>query len=357
MMKKLLGCMMALMLLLGVATAGTETFTFSLVGDCTVGGQYKYLNYKAGFVSKITASGYDYPFSLVADLFATDDLTIANCEGVFTTRRLKAGAKEMSLCAPPEFAQVFKLGNVDVCNLANNHGKDFGTEGLEDTRAALDAQGIAHFGFEETLILEVKGVKIGFVGYSYPIEEPKLKMYKEKIDALRAEGCTFIIASAHWGKEESLNINLQEREGAPALIDMGADMVYGHGSHTLHPIQIYKGKVIFYSLSNFTFGANAAPKDDDTAVIQITYDINEDGTMTPAELTATPFKMHKNKDFRPYPIEDADAWQKCMNKLVFYKKKDPDSCLPDSFKETGYADLREIVAQQLAELAAEEVAQ
>lgn len=354
-MKKLLCTGFALLMLLTLAvSACAETFTFSLVGDCTVGGQYKYLNYKSGFVKKITESGFDYPFSLVADLFATDDLTIANCEGVFTTRKLKVGAKEMSLCAPPEFAEVFKLGNVDVCNLANNHGKDFGTEGLVDTREALDAQGIAHFGFEETLVMEVKGVKIGFVGYSYPIEAPKLKMYKEKIDALKAEGCTFIIASAHWGKEESLNINLQQREGAPALIDMGADMVYGHGSHTLHPIQIYKGKVIFYSLSNFTFGANAAPKDDDTAVIRITYDINEDGTMTPAELTATPFKMHNKKDFRPYPIEDAAAWDKCIRKLQFYKKKDPDSCLPETFLQTGYADLREIVAQQLAELDAAE---
>ena len=354
MMKKLACALTSLLLMLALASACAETFTFSLVGDCTVGGQYKYLNYKSGFVKKITASGFDYPFSLAAEYFAADDLTIANCEGVFTTRKLKPGAKAMSLCAPPEFAEVFKLGNVDVCNLANNHGKDFGSEGLQDTREALEAQGIAHFGYDDTLIMDVKGVKIGFVGYTYPIEEPRLKQYKKRIEELREQGCTFIIASAHWGKEESLNINLQQRHGAPALIDMGADMVYGHGSHTLHPIQIYKGKVIFYSLSNFTFGANQSPKDDDTAVIQITYDIHDDGTMTPRELKAMPYKMHYQKDFRPYPIEDAKAWEKCMNKLVFYKKKDPDSCLPDSFKETGYADLREIVAQQLAELEAAE---
>ncbi|MBQ8653981.1 MAG: CapA family protein [Clostridia bacterium] len=349
-MKKFFGVLIAVLLVLATVSACAETFTFSLVGDCTVGAQYKYQKYKNGFIKKVDANGWEYPFSLAADLFAADDLTIANCEGVFTTRKLKKGAKEMSLCAPPEYAEIFKLGNVDVCNLANNHGRDFGWDGFYDTQAAMDAQGIKHFGYDYTLTMEVKGVKIGFVGYCYPIDKSKMRSYKEKIAELRADGCTFIIASAHWGKEESLNINLQQRSGAPALIDMGADMVYGHGSHTLQPIQIYKGKVIFYSLSNFTFGANANPKDADTAVVQLTYDINEDGTMTARELLAIPYKMHNKGDFRPYPIEDAEAWTKCMKKLVFYKDKDPDSCLPDTFLETGYADLRDIVAQQLAEL-------
>lgn len=349
MMKKIVCALAVLLMMTMTCAALAETFTISMVGDCTVGAQYKYRNYKSSFIKKITEAGLDYPFSMVAEMFGQDDLTLANCEGALTNRSLKKGAKEMSLSGPPEFAEVFKLGNVDVCNLANNHGKDFGDKGLADTMAALDAQGIAHFGFEETLILDMKGVRIGFVGYSYPMQDYKMKMYKEKIDDLRAKGCTFIVASAHWGKEDNLNINLQQRDGAPALIDMGADLVWGHGAHVLHPIQIYKGKVICYSLGNFTFGANASPNDDDTAVVQVTYDINPDGTMTARELTAIPFKVHNNKDFRPYPIEDPEAWDKCIRKLQFSRSKDPDSCLPDTFLQTGYADLREIVAQQTAD--------
>jgi len=316
--------------------------TISLVGDCTAGDQYKYRGYKSSFTYKITEAGLDYPFSLVADMFAADDLTVANCEGVLTDRSPGKNAKFMTLGAGMEFAQVFSLGNVDVCNTANNHAKDFGDKGLADTFAALEGVGVAAFGDEITYSTTIKGVKIGFVGYTYPINESKLKRYQKMIDQLKADGCTFIIASAHWGKEESYNINLQQRDGAPALIDMGADMVYGHGSHTLQPIQVYKGKLIFYSLSNFTFGANAAPDDDDTAVIQVTYDINDDGTMTVAELNAIPFKMHKDRDFRPYPIEDEEGKLKVWKKLVFYKAKDPDSGLPESFLTTGYADLRNV---------------
>ena len=329
--------LLALLMLAGNASA--ETLTLSLIGDCTLGDQYKYRGYKSSFTYKTTQNGLDYPFSLAADLFAADDLTIANCEGCFTTR--KSTDKFMALGAAPEFAEIFKLGHVDVVNTANNHMFDFGAKGYEDTLDSLAAQGIGSFGDKNTYTVTVKGVKIGFVGYTYPILEPKLELYRQQIETLRADGCTFIIASAHWGKEESLNINQQQRQGAPALIDMGADMVYGHGSHTVQPIQIYKGKVIFYSLSNFVFGANAAPKDDDTLIAQVVYDIAEDGTCALAELVAIPYKMHNSKDFRPYPIEDQSAKEQVWRKLVFYKSKDPSSNLPDSFLTTGYANFRE----------------
>lgn len=329
--------LLALLMLAGSASA--ETLTLSLIGDCTLGDQYKYRGYKSSFTYKTTQNGLDYPFSLAADLFDADDLTIANCEGCFTTR--KSTGKFMALGASPEFAEIFKLGHVDVVNTANNHMFDFGAKGYEDTLDSLAAQGIGSFGDKNTYTVTVKGVKIGFVGYTYPILEPKLELYRQQIETLRADGCTFIIASAHWGKEESLNINQQQRQGAPALIDMGADMVYGHGSHTVQPIQIYKGKVIFYSLSNFVFGANAAPKDDDTLIAQVVYDIAEDGTCALAELVAIPYKMHNSKDFRPYPIEDQSAKEQVWRKLVFYKSKDPSSNLPDSFLTTGYANFRE----------------
>lgn len=344
-MKKFLLALLCLTMVCTVAlSAAAETLTISFIGDCTVGDQYKYRGYKSSFTYKTTQNGLDYPFSLAAELFKNDDLTVANCEGVLTDRNPGKNHKLMTLGAPMSFAEVFRLGYVDVCNTANNHSKDYGGKGLTDTHAALNGLGIATFGDDVTCIAEVKGVKIGFVGYTYPINDGKLKNYKKQMQQLREQGCTFIVASAHWGKEESYNINLQQREYAPALIDAGADLVYGHGSHTVQPMQIYKGKVIFYSLSNFTFGANAAPKDDDTVVMQVVFDVNEDKTLTAAEIIALPYKMHYKKDFRPYLIEDEAGKQKVWKKLVFTKKKDPSSGLPESFLTTGYANLRDMAA-------------
>jgi len=342
-MKKTLCALLCVLLCLStLASAFAETLTISLIGDCTVGDQYCYRGYKSSFTYKIIQSGLDYPFSLAAELFKNDDLTVANCEGVFTTRKPGQNAKFMTLGADPSFAEVFRLGYVDVVNTANNHGRDFGNKGREDTLATFEALGIGAFGDEDFYTTTIKGVKFGFFGYTYPFNDAKIKKYKKNIQTLREDGCTFIIASCHWGKEESLNINLQQKKYAEKIIDLGADMVYGHGSHTVQPVEYYKGKMIFYSLSNFTFGANAAPKDDDTVVVQVTYDVHEDGTMTASELRAIPYKMHKDRDFRPYPIEDEEGKQQVWKKMIFTRSSDPDSNLPESFLTTGYADLRAI---------------
>lgn len=109
-----------LLLLLPLAALG-ETITLSFVGDCTVGEQWCYRNYKSGYVYKISQSGFDYPFSLCAYLFEQDDLTVANCEGSFTNAEPANKKKKMSLSAPKSYAQVFREGHVDVVNYINNH--------------------------------------------------------------------------------------------------------------------------------------------------------------------------------------------------------------------------------------------
>lgn len=343
-----LAALFVLMSILGVSATAEEeqTLTFSLIGDCTVGDQYQYKGYKSSFTYKITQKGMQYPFELAADLFAQDDLTLANCEGVLSTRKLGPHGKFMALSADPSFAEVFRLGHVDVCNTANNHIRDFGGQGRQDTFEALAAVGIGAFGDEDLYTTTVKGVKIGFVGYTYPITEAKLKKYGAHIAALKADGCDFVIASAHWGKEESLKLNGQQRKGGPALIDLGADMVYGHGSHTVQPVQLYKGKLIFYGLSNFTFGANSAPKDDDTVVISLTYTIGKDGAIIPKEMTAYPYKMHQNRDFRPYPIQDDAGKQQVYRKLVFQGNRDITGGLPESFQTDGYVDFASLELQE-----------
>ncbi len=328
----------------------SKIFTFSLVGDCCIGDQAQLYGYKSGYVYKIGQSGFDYPFSLVAEMFGEDDLTLANCECSFTTRR-KSKKSKMAMVSDPEYAEILKLGNVDICNLANNHTKDFGDKGQADTAAALEALGIGVFYDEVLYSTTVKGVKIGFVGYTFPMNDQKLKKYVAGMEQLRAEGCTFVIASAHWGTELGYALDANQKY-AVKMIDAGFDMVFGHGSHTCQMIRWYKGKVIFYSLGNFTYGANANQKDSDTVVAQIRYDIHEDGTMTARDLTCLPFKQHENKDYRPCPIpeEDTEGRMRVWSKLYYNNEKknyqkhkaSPAPSLPESFLTTGYADFRDL---------------
>ncbi len=317
------------------ALAQETVITLNLVGDCAVADQYRYRGRETSFTARVSALGMEYPFSLVQERFAADDLTIANCEGVLTERPLGKGGKEMALSAPPRFAEVFRAGGVDVVNLANNHSRDFGDAGLEDTMAALDAAGVRHFGVGRPAIMEVKGLLVGLCGYCYPLTDAKMKFYREAIEALRAAGCDLIIASAHSGREDCPTPNAEQLKRFPELIDMGADLVYGHGAHRLQPVQRYKDGLILYGLGNFTFGANPRPADDDTAVLSVSYRVGADGAPALEKLEAIPMKAHDDGDYRPFPIEDEEGKRRVYEKLVFTREKHPESNLGEEFAKTG----------------------
>lgn len=307
----------------------------SLVGDCTIGEQEQWRGYDYSFTGRMKDLGMEYPFSGLYSIFSQDDMTLANCENVFTERK-KHADKKTNLRATPEWAQVLALGSVEVVNRANNHMGDYLDIGIEHTKEALDDVGVAHFGQGDLCVYEVKGIKIGMTGYTYPHRE-KIDRAERDIATLREMGCDLVIVSMHWGKELSYDINSEQRKLGPALIDAGADVVYGHGPHVLQPIEIYNGKPIFYSLANFVFGADVNPKDADTVAISLEYDLSGD-TPALAKLTAIPCKMHNNRDYRPYILEEAADRARVFKKLVFTKKNTPDSNLPEAFLETGIVD-------------------
>ena len=339
-MKRAAALLLLLALLSGYGAVSAETLTLSFVGDCTLGSPYQYRTYGSSYVSRIGEAGLDYPFSKSVDLFSADDLTVANCEVVFTDRKPKNSDNTMALSGPKEFAEIFRLGGVEAVNISNNHALDYGSSGREDTIAALESFDIGYFGEDWLYETEVKGVKIGIVGHTYGITKKTMKQYQEQIDQLRADGCDFIIASVHWGREDNYNLNAQQKDYGTQLIDMGADLVFGHGSHTLQPIQYYNGHLIMYSTGNFTFGANLQPKDMDTAVLQVTLEVAEDGTVTTAALRAIPYRVNGAKDFCPYPYTEEEDLLRVWKKLVFKKSTKMDSGLPESFLTTGYADFR-----------------
>ena len=175
-----------------------DTLLFSFVGDCTTGEQYTKRGYGSSYTSVIGKLGMDYPFSLVADMFAADDLTFANCEIVYTKRRPTKQA--MALCASPEWTQVLTLGNVDVVNMYNNHTLDFGEKGRTDTQNALTAAGLGWSDKFIPWIGEVKGVKIALISLCSAMRKDQMTDFREKLVTLREQGVDFIILSCHWGR-------------------------------------------------------------------------------------------------------------------------------------------------------------
>lgn len=147
---------------------------------------------------------------------------------------------------------------------------------MEDTKENLEAVDIDYFGYETTCIEEVNGIKIGFIGLSFPNEFGDLT--KSLIAELEDE-TDLIVLYVHWGIERDEAPQESQIELAHTWIDNGVDLVIGSHPHVVQGIEIYNGKTIVYSLGNFCFGGNKNPNDKDSMIYQHTF------TFTNGEVT------------------------------------------------------------------------
>ena len=231
---------------------------------------------------------------LVRPTLASVDLRFGNCERQYSARGV---AKESAPHGrqPPEMAKIFTDCGFEAVTIANNHMYDAGPEALLDTRRLLLDKGIRVTGAgrnlaeaREPAIVEKHGIKVGFLGYCSVIpqggeagpdkvgiaplrvktdyelrgphaparvltepDEGDLKMILEDVAALRKR-VDIVIPVFHWGVIWVPRVIADYQVTvAHACIDAGADLVLGHHAHVPKAIEMYQGKAIFYSLSNF----------------------------------------------------------------------------------------------------------
>ena len=150
--------------------------------------------------------------------------------------------------------RIYSSSSVEAVNTANNHSHDYGEQSFQDTMDALDAQGIVHFGYDETAVMDIKGVKVGLVGiyelYDHLEREQQLK---DNIAKVKEDGAELIIVIFHWGNEKETVPDSNQTTLGHLAIDLGADLVCGHHPHVLQGIEEYKGKNIVYSLGTFSY--------------------------------------------------------------------------------------------------------
>ena len=252
------------------------SLTFSVVGDCTLGTDETF-DYDTSLNAYYENYGADYFLQNVKDIFSTDDLTIANFEGTLTDSDERED-KTFAFKAPASYASILTGGSVEAVNTANNHSHDYGDQSFDDTLAALNDAGIVHFGYDETAVMDVKGIKVGLVGiyelYDHLEREQQLK---DNIAKVKADGAQLIVVIFHWGNETETVPDSNQTTLGRIAIDEGADLVCGHHPHVLQGIETYKGRNIVYSLGNFCFGGNSSPSDMDTMIYQQTFTIDADG--------------------------------------------------------------------------------
>lgn len=287
------------------------SLTLSVVGDCTLGTDETF-DYDTSLNAYYENYGADYFLQNVKDIFSTDDLTIANFEGTLTDSDERED-KAFAFKAPASYASILTGGSVEAVNTANNHSHDYGDQSFDDTLAALDDAGIVHFGYDETAVMDVKGIKVGLVGiyelYDHLEREQQLK---DNIAKVKADGAQLIVAIFHWGNETETVPDSSQTTLGRIAIDEGADLVCGHHPHVLQGIETYKGRNIVYSLGNFCFGGNSSPSDMDTMIYQQTFTIDADGVkkdnvtnIIPCSISSAAYDGYNN--YQPTPAEGDEA--------------------------------------------------
>lgn len=252
-----------------------EIITLSFVGDCTIGDDESY-TYDTFDEKYDTVKNPAYFFEKVSDVFKNDDFTLINLEGVFTKETKKA-QKEYRYKGRPEYVEILKQGYVDGVTLANNHTLDYFQKGFDDTVSILTANNIDYTYFDDYFIKEIKGIKIGFLGYKGWSHETRAnELLKKQVKEMRENGVQFIVASYHWGEMKTHTPNEQQKRMAHFAIDNGVDLVVGHHAHVLQGIENYKGKPIVYGLGNFCYGGSRNPPDKDTIIYQYILEITPD---------------------------------------------------------------------------------
>ncbi|MBE5798379.1 MAG: CapA family protein [Clostridiales bacterium] len=317
---------------------GSVIVTISATGDVTIGGDRR----KSGKnifdkQLELEPSGLDFPFENTRAIFEADDMTLVNFEGTLTTTKSKT-QNSFSFAAPPEYVQVLTSGSVEAVSLENNHIMDHGEQGYEDTCQALHGAGILYSGHLGSSIFTTEtGVDIGMLSYQ-TFNGNYANIYESiegDIQALRDAGCELVIVSYHWGEEKDYVPNERQVPLGRATIDAGADLVIGHHSHRINPIEEYKGRYICYSLGNFSFAGNTRPDDMDTYIFQQRWRVypqtgiveNEGFRIVPCSISS----QEKVNDFKPTPATDEHS-AAIVDRLLELNTK-----LEKNFKSTGVA--------------------
>ncbi len=242
------------------ARAESPEVTFSFAGDVML----------AEDPGDEIARGRD-PLRFFAPLLRDADLALANLECPVSTRGAEID-KPITFRAHPRVVATVKR-HFDAVSLANNHSGDWGPDALLQTLDLLRAAGLPFFGAgrdladaHKPLFLERNGLRIAFLGYlefkprrfEAGASRPGVAWSEDEqvvadIRAARAAGADLVIPFVHWGYDEDPEPNARQRELGRLMIDSGADLVMGGHPHVTQGMEVYKGRLIVYSLGNFVF--------------------------------------------------------------------------------------------------------
>ena len=287
---------------------GATLLTITCSGDFTIGGDSrKKTNI---FEKELKAHKGDINFTMqnIRNVFLDDDMTLVNFEGTLTESTYIPDNKrenQFLFSAPPSYVTMLSDNGIEAVSLENNHVMDHGEEVYEETKQTLRDAGIVYSTSTEMGVYEVPGKNVQIAMLSYlcidrydkPVDGYDNLYDKVAADISKAKKqYPLVIVSFHWGRELDYSpTNNQIRMGRLA-VDCGADLVIGHHSHRMNPIEEYKGVYICYSLGNFCFSGNNKPSDMNSYLFQARFKITRDGQAISRGFRIIPIRISSRTD-------------------------------------------------------------
>jgi len=321
---------------------GAFLMTVTCAGDFTIG---KDMNHGDLFTPELEKHDGDINFVMqnVRDIFLKDDLTLINFEGTLTDSTFKPKNKtkdDFIFSISPSYVSVLPDNGVEAVSLDNNHVRDHGEEGLEDTKQALREAGVEFSTPLETGVWSYRGIiQVAMLSYNCidrygeGFKSNKFKSeyteaflqhdtFEEAVcDEIRAakEIYPVVIVSFHWGNEKYYAPTKNQIRMGHMAAEAGADLIVGHHSHRIQPIEFYNGTLICYSLANFCFAGHNNPSDKSSYILQARFRVKEDGTAAYKDFRIIPIRISSTKErnnFMPTPFPDGAELDTVLNTMT-----------------------------------------
>ncbi len=238
----------------------------------------------------------EYPWGDTLPIFHEADFRICNLECAITERGEPWPAKVFHFRTDTKNVSVLGAAGINCVSLANNHTLDFGYEGLADSLQILSAAGIHHAGaglnadsaFAPALatVCEMKIALLAFTdnepqwearnstpGIAYvPVdfEEDRATRLFDEIRAAKSHS-DLVIVAAHWGPNWGYTPQPRHVPFAHRMIDLGADLVFGHSGHVFQGIEVYRGRPILYCTGNFVddYAVDEEERNDESFIFAV----------------------------------------------------------------------------------------
>ena len=226
------------------------------------------------YIPTFVSNGFDYAWTGLDGLFEDDDLTVVNLESPVSDLG-SIVPKKFNFRGDPDALPPMRRAGVEVANLGNNHAYDYGPEALVDTYRNILEAGMHPIGAGRNARqalkparFRIEGWKVAVLGFGLVVD-PFPQAVSTRTDPGVAAGhdinlmvrtvrkvsrrADITIVTIHWGVELDTAPRPDQIELGHRFVDAGADMIFGHHSHRIQPVNRYEGRPIFWGLGNFVW--------------------------------------------------------------------------------------------------------